>query len=130
MTDSSSVVSEHEPSKLIIIDFGSQFTQLLINFYRKGGVIVDIIPMDDLNKFDDNIEWYIARKYCGIILSGGPGNIKDDFSNSQISDLINKLLNISSKVFALFFKKVSDFLILSFLSDLISFLYNLQYSVN
>ena len=29
------------------------------------------------------------------------------------------LLNISSKVFALFFKKVSDFLILSFLSDLI-----------
>ena len=37
------------------------------------------------------------------------------------------LLNISSNVFALFFKKVKDFLILSFLSDLISFLCNLVY---
>ena len=40
-----------------------------------------------------------------------------------------KLLNISSKVLALFFRKVRDFLILSFLSDLISLLYNLQYII-
>ena len=91
-------LSNQESSKILIIDFGSQFTQLLINFYRKGGVIVDISPMSDLNKLDNNVESYITRNYCGIILSGGPGNIKDDFNMSQINDLVNKLLNISPNI--------------------------------
>lgn len=89
-------------NKLLLVDFGSQFTQLLLHFYRKGGIVVDVINMDtykSIIKELDNIRSINKTEYyCGIILSGGPGNIKDDFSSYQIKNLVNNFLRISSNI--------------------------------
>ena len=56
-------------SKILIIDFGSQFTQLIARRIRELGVYSEIISHKKLNKKSDNI------KIRGIILSGGPLNV-------------------------------------------------------
>ncbi|MBD1139068.1 glutamine-hydrolyzing GMP synthase [Pelagibacterales bacterium SAG-MED46] len=56
-------------SKILIVDFGSQFTQLIARRIREIGVFSEIISHKKLkiNNFDDTIK--------GIILSGGPLNV-------------------------------------------------------
>ena len=56
-------------SKILIIDFGSQFTQLIARRVRDFGVYSEIISHKKINsKFDKN-------QINGIILSGGPLNV-------------------------------------------------------
>ena len=64
-------------SKIIIIDFGSQFTQLIARRIRELGVFSEIIS----HKKTD-IRSMSEKNICGIILSGGPLNVhqKDKFS--------------------------------------------------
>ena len=60
-------------SKILIIDFGSQFTQLIARRIRELGVFSEIISHKKINKkiaLNDNIK--------GIILSGGPLNVYDN----------------------------------------------------
>ena len=56
-------------NKILIIDFGSQFTQLIARRIRELGVFSEIISHKKIkNKnIDDKIK--------GIILSGGPLNV-------------------------------------------------------
>ena len=57
-------------SKILIIDFGSQFTQLIARRIRELGVFSEIVSHKKVNKKvikDKNI--------CGFILSGGPLNV-------------------------------------------------------
>ena len=56
-------------NKILIIDFGSQFTQLIARRIRELGVFSEIISHKKIkNKnIDNNIK--------GIILSGGPLNV-------------------------------------------------------
>ncbi len=59
-------------NKILIIDFGSQFTQLIARRIREIGIFSEIIShkkAKDLNLFNDKIK--------GIILSGGPLNVYD-----------------------------------------------------
>ena len=56
--------------KILIIDFGSQFTQLIARRVRELGVFSEIInhkKVSNLKKFNNNVK--------GIILSGGPLNV-------------------------------------------------------
>tara|TARA_B100000287_G_scaffold239853_1_gene225503 strand:- start:68 stop:1630 length:1563 start_codon:yes stop_codon:yes gene_type:complete len=56
-------------SKILIIDFGSQFTQLIARRVREFGVYSEIISHKKINiKLD-------KKKVSGIILSGGPLNV-------------------------------------------------------
>ncbi len=56
-------------SKILIIDFGSQFTQLIARRVREFGVYSEIISHKKINsKLDKN-------QIRGIILSGGPLNV-------------------------------------------------------
>jgi len=57
--------------KILIIDFGSQFTQLIARRIRELGVFSEIVSHKKIrNKYiDDSIK--------GIILSGGPLNVYD-----------------------------------------------------
>jgi len=57
--------------KILIIDFGSQFTQLIARRIRELGVFSEIVSHKKIrNKnIDDSIK--------GIILSGGPLNVYD-----------------------------------------------------
>ena len=56
--------------KILIIDFGSQVTQLIARRVREAGVYCEIIPF---NKADDNRVREFDPK--GIILSGGPASV-------------------------------------------------------
>ncbi|WP_092402124.1 MULTISPECIES: glutamine-hydrolyzing GMP synthase [Candidatus Ichthyocystis] len=60
-------------SSIIIIDFGSQFTQLIARRVRESSVYCEVIPWDCCPKFPaDNIS--------GIILSGGPSSVTKNVS--------------------------------------------------
>ena len=57
-------------NKILIIDFGSQFTQLIVRRVRELGVFSEILnhkKANNLKIFNKNIK--------GIILSGGPHNV-------------------------------------------------------
>ena len=57
-------------SKILIIDFGSQFTQLIARRIRELGVFSEIISHKKIN-----INKIIKQNISGIILSGGPLNV-------------------------------------------------------
>ncbi len=57
--------------KILIIDFGSQFTQLIARRIRELGVFSEIINHKNLNKINQN-------DLFGIIMSGGPLNVYQD----------------------------------------------------
>ena len=56
-------------NKILIIDFGSQFTQLIARRIRELGVFSEIVSH---KKIKNN---YIDSSVKGIILSGGPLNV-------------------------------------------------------
>ena len=55
--------------KILIIDFGSQFTQLIARRIRELGVFSEIISHKKIKKKN------IDKTIKGIILSGGPLNV-------------------------------------------------------
>ncbi len=59
---------------LIVVDFGSQVTQLIARCVREQGVYAEIVP------FHKALERIQAVKPLGIILSGGPSSIYDEHS--------------------------------------------------
>jgi len=60
-------------SKVLIIDFGSQFTQLITRRIREFGVFSEIISHKKIN-----INKIFKENISGIILSGGPLNVYEN----------------------------------------------------
>jgi|TARA_A100001011_G_C14280683_1_gene831463 GMP synthase (glutamine-hydrolysing) len=60
-------------SKILIIDFGSQFTQLIARRIRELGVFSEIISHKKIKKKD-----IITKNTRGIIFSGGPLNVYEN----------------------------------------------------
>ena len=58
-------------SRILILDFGSQFTQLIARRVREARVFSEIHPATR------SLEWVRAWKPTGIILSGGPNSVYD-----------------------------------------------------
>lgn len=56
--------------KIIIIDFGSQYTQLIARRIREMEVYCEIVPLIDIEKIKSGEE-----PVKGIILSGGPSSV-------------------------------------------------------
>ena len=56
-------------NNILILDFGSQYTQLIARKIRECNIYCEIIP------FRESIENIKAHKPQGIILSGGPASI-------------------------------------------------------
>ena len=63
-------MTDHE--RLIVLDFGSQVTQLIARRAREDGVLAEVHP------YDVDLETLRALKPKGIILSGGPSSIYDE----------------------------------------------------
>ena len=63
----------HNLSKILIIDFGSQFTQLIARRIREFGVFSEIVSHKKINSNKSTKE-----NICGIILSGGPLNVYEN----------------------------------------------------
>ena len=59
------------PSRILILDFGSQFTQLIARRVREAGVYSEIHPPTR------SAEWIREWNPTGIILSGGPSSVYD-----------------------------------------------------
>ena len=63
------MASHHE--MILILDFGSQYTQLIARRVREAKVYCEIVPFNaDLSKYSD-------ENVGGYILSGGPSSVKD-----------------------------------------------------
>ncbi len=76
---------------LIVLDFGSQYTQLIARKLRESGVYCEILP------YNEKIEDIKARNPKGIILSGGPASVyaKDAYHpESEIYELNIPILGI------------------------------------
>lgn len=58
---------------ILILDFGSQVTQLIARRVRESGVYCEIWPFNHAN--EDRVRNYAPK---GIILSGGPKSVTDD----------------------------------------------------
>ena len=63
------VTQDIHRDRLLILDFGSQYTQLIARRIREVGVYCEIVPWDSS---DRDIEAFAPR---GIILSGGPESV-------------------------------------------------------
>ena len=61
--------------KILIIDFGSQFTQLIARRIRELGVFSEIVSHKKTNTLK------ILKNVRGIVLSGGPLNV---YQNSEV----------------------------------------------
>lgn len=58
--------------KILIIDFGGQYSQLIARRVRECRVYSELVP------YDKAIEEIEKSKPCGLILSGGPSSVYDD----------------------------------------------------
>ncbi len=63
--------------KILILDFGSQYTQLIARRVRELNVYCEIYPYNKIPKLDDGFK--------GVILSGSPFSVRDE--NALIPDL-------------------------------------------
>ncbi len=62
------------PDSILIVDFGSQVTQLIARRVREAGVYSEIAP------FQSAADAYARIRPKGIILSGGPASVLDEGS--------------------------------------------------
>ena len=60
--------------KILIFDFGSQYTQLIARRVREIGIYCELVPYDVNSYFIENFN------PSGIILSGGPDSVNDEKS--------------------------------------------------
>ena len=77
-----------DAARILVIDFGGQYTQLIARRVREVGVYSEILP------FDATAEQIAAVAPAGIILSGGPESVGAQGS-PQISDA---LLSVAAPV--------------------------------
>ena len=68
-------------SRILVVDFGGQYTQLIARRVREVGVYSEILP------YDAGAEQIEAFAPSGIILSGGPESV-GAADSPQISDAL------------------------------------------
>ena len=71
--------------KILVIDYGSQYTQLIARRIRELQTFCEVIPFNKINK-----KILIDTTLSGIIISGGPNSVKD----SKSPKLDRKILNL------------------------------------
>ncbi|MCB0558177.1 MAG: glutamine-hydrolyzing GMP synthase [Phaeodactylibacter sp.] len=69
--------------KILILDFGSQYTQLIARRIRELNVYSEIVPYNKIPEIDDSIK--------AIILSGSPFSVTDEMAlHTELGQLIGK----------------------------------------
>jgi GMP synthase (glutamine-hydrolysing) len=70
---------------IVILDFGSQFTQLIARRVRELGVYSEIVP------FNTSLSEIKKRQPVGIVMSGGPSSVYDKESprRDDLDDLVS-----------------------------------------
>ena len=82
--NNTSFMTNLQKNKILIIDFGSQYTQLIARRVREIGVYCELVPYD--------VNPYFIEKFNpnGIILSGGPDTVSQNDS-SRAPDIVFNL---------------------------------------
>ncbi len=70
---------------ILILDFGSQYTQLIARRVREQGVYCEIHP------FHLSADEIVAKLPKGVILSGGPSSVTDEDAPRVASDFYEKI---------------------------------------
>ena len=70
--------------QILILDFGSQYTQLIARRVRELNVYCEIHPFNNPPEINDNIK--------GVIYSGGPCSVLDDGSLVDHRELLKKYI--------------------------------------
>ncbi|HEX5706745.1 MAG TPA: glutamine-hydrolyzing GMP synthase [Pyrinomonadaceae bacterium] len=70
---------------VLILDFGSQYTQLIARRVREAGVYCEILP------FNTSTETILTRRPRALILSGGPSSVYDTDAPQPAADLLEKV---------------------------------------
>ena len=79
------MIPENQHETVIILDFGSQYTQLIARRVREAGVYCEILP------FNAPVEKILARQPRGLILSGSPSSVYQDGAPRPDSKLLQSL---------------------------------------
>ena len=69
--------------KILILDFGSQYTQLIARRIRELNIYCEIYPYNKIPK--------LSKNYFGVIFSGSPYSVHDDNSPNVDIDNFNNL---------------------------------------
>lgn len=70
---------------ILILDFGSQYTQLIARRVREQGVYCEIVP------FYYSLEKILERGCKGVILSGGPSSVYEDDAPKVSTDFYERI---------------------------------------
>ena len=70
---------------IIILDFGSQYTQLIARRIREQGVYCEVHP------FRLSVDEIVAKQPKGVILSGGPSSVTDEDAPRVSPDFYQKI---------------------------------------
>ena len=81
-------------NKILIVDFGSQFTQLIARKIRELGIYCEIISHKKIEKFIN-----FEKNIKGIVLSGGPLNV---YESNKVK-FNNKLLKLGLPILGICF---------------------------
>lgn len=79
------MTNEAQHETVIILDFGSQYTQLIARRVREAGVYCEILP------FNTPVERIAARQPKGLILSGSPASVYEENAPRPDSKLLQTL---------------------------------------
>jgi GMP synthase (glutamine-hydrolysing) len=79
LADKTSEINHKVLEKIIILDFGSQYTQLIARRIRELNVYCEIYPFNNFPEPDESVR--------GVILSGSPSSVRD--KNAPSPDLVN-----------------------------------------
>ncbi|MDO9508167.1 MAG: glutamine-hydrolyzing GMP synthase [Thermovirgaceae bacterium] len=77
-----------ERETIIIIDCGSQYTQLIARRVREIGVYSEILP------WDCDLETILGKNPSGVIISGGPGSVLEEDSPAVPPGLLEARLPV------------------------------------
>ena len=70
--------------QILILDFGSQFTQLIARRFRELNIYCEIHPYNKIPEITSSIK--------GVVLSGSPHSVREDFApNLDLSTIKNKI---------------------------------------
>ncbi len=69
--------------EILVLDFGSQYTQLIARRLREVGVYTEIVP------YFEKLDSIKAKNPKGIILSGGPASVYEDGAYKPDSQIFN-----------------------------------------
>ena len=81
MKDNINIINKFHSDGILVVDFGSQYTQLIARRVREEGVFCQIIPFNRVENY------LLENEPNGIILSGGPASVLEE-ETPKISEKI------------------------------------------